>query len=53
MNAWAIVYLMLLCLNAGVVLAKHGQQRKPFNGPLQLLDFGLSVLLLWLAGFFS
>lgn len=49
-----LIYLALIALNLGVVLAKHGEV-KPHKTSLwtQLLNLAIVLPLLWWGGFFG
>ncbi len=53
MNAAAIIFVVLLFVDAALCIVKHGQPRKVFNGPLGALGLALSLFLLWQAGLFE
>jgi hypothetical protein len=46
---------MLLLIIAGVVLhtAKHGEERPPYNGPVELIDACITIAILYWGGFFA
>lgn len=48
-----ITYIVLTALGLGLVLAKHGQPRKPFDFWDTAISSGLVLGLLYAGGFFS
>lgn len=49
-----ILFVLLMMLGLGVVLAKHGQYKnEKYNFWVSLISCVLQVLLLWGGGFFS
>lgn len=48
---WTVTVLVLL--DTGWAIAKHGETRKPYNCLDALINAGLLFWLLWCGGFFS
>ena len=47
------IYLVLLLLSLGLVLAKHGEPREPYNIWVTLFGTALTLALLYWGGFFG
>lgn len=52
--AWPqTIYLGLLGLTVVAHVSKHGEQREPYNGPVQFINACLSFALLYWGGFWK
>lgn len=53
MNGWNIGVIIILCLEVGINLAKHGEPKEHnYSFPLSLVNAGIWCLLLIKGGFF-
>lgn len=54
MNIWKIIYLILVVLSCGMIIAKHGQpQTGTYSGWAGAISLILQLGLLALGGFFN
>lgn len=48
-----IIILVLLAMNLGIALAKHGDSKGKYNFGIELLSTGIMILLYYYAGLFN
>ena len=53
MNIFALIYLGLVILGVGMVMAKDGEPRENYNIWFCLIDVGIGLTLLYFAGTFN
>ena len=53
MNAPQIIYIVLMALSLGTIVAKHGEARRPYNFGVSLAAASIHLTLVWWGGFFS
>jgi ABC-type dipeptide/oligopeptide/nickel transport system permease subunit len=52
-NLPQIIFLILIFLNFGLVIAKHGEEQAPYNAGAHLISVIMILSLLYWGGFFD